>query len=268
MNITIINDCKDENAKGRQSARISSLLKHPANFIGVSNELEASGNIIDVLDASGESAGIILVNVAPRNGKAKRYPNGTPFGYFWYKKTLVVCSIDGYTLSLVKKLKLTKFINVLDIPETLEILIKKGNLSKHLKSHIINSQFRSYEYLPGVAAFIFKHKEIRSQKIAISTISDAPNAVWWVDNFGNCKTTVLLEEIGSVSVISRSRILRHGLEVKNLKYFSRLKDVPNVKSALITGSSGLEDERFLEIVVQGGSASKHFNLYSGSLLGD
>mgnify|MGYP001572747578 CR=1 FL=1 len=119
MNITIINDCKDENARGRQLTRIGSIFQYPANFIGVSNELEAAGNIIDVLDANGENSGIILVNVAPRNGKAKKYPNGTPFGYFWYEKTLIISSIDGYTLSIVKKLKLTKFINVLNIPETL-----------------------------------------------------------------------------------------------------------------------------------------------------
>ena len=253
MNIAIINDCKDENAKGRQLVRASSLLNATVNFIGVSNELEASGNIIDVLDAHGNSAGIILVNVAPRNGKAKKHANGTPFGYFWYKRTLIVSSIDGYTLSLVKKLQLTKFINVLDIPETLEVLIKSGNLPKNLKSHIISTQFRSYEYLPRIAAFIFKHKKVKSEKVNISEIPDSPNAIWWVDNFDNCKTTILPEEIINTNI-------------KKLKYFSRLKDVPNKKSALITGSSGLGDKRFLEIVVQGGSASKYFNLQSGSLL--
>lgn len=259
MNITIINDCKDENAKGRQLARVSSLLKTNANFIGVSNELEASGNIIDILDANGESDGIILVNVAPRNGKVKKYFNGTPFGYFWYKKTLIVSSVDGYTLSLVKKLRLAEFINILDIPKTLEILIKNGNLPKDLKSHITNSQFRSYEYLPRVTAFIFKHKEIKSRKIEINTIPDAPNAIWWVDNFGNCKTTILSEELENKYL---------GAKIKNLKYFSKLKDVPNKKPALITGSSGLENKRFLEIVIQGGNASNYFNLHSGSLLSD
>ncbi len=259
MNIIIINDCKDENAKGRQLARVSSLLKTNVNFIGVSNELEASGNIIDILDANANGAGIILVNVAPRNGKAKKYPNGTPFGYFWHKKTLIVSSVDGYTLSLIKKLKLTEFINVLDIPETLEVLIKKGYLSKDLKNHIINSQFRSYEYLPRVASFIFKNKKIKSEKIGINIIADVPDTIWWVDNFGNCKTTILSEELGNKDLVTN---------IKKLKYFSRLKDVPNRKPALITGSSGLGNKRFLEIVVQGGSASSYFNLHSGSLFGD
>lgn len=256
MNITIINDCKDDNAKGRQLARIGSIFQSSANFIGVSNELEAAGNIIDALDANGENDGIILVNVAPRNGKAKRHTNGTPFGYFWYKKTLVVSSIDGFSLSLVKKLNLTGFIDVLDIPEALDVLIGDKFLTPDLKKHIIDTQFRSYDFLPRVAFYVFTKKSIVSNKIAIETIPDAPTAIWWVDNFGNCKTTILSEELSYIK------------KIKNLKYYSRLKDVPNKKPALITGSSGLEDGRFLEIVLQGGNASHYFGIQSGSLLTD
>ena len=116
MHITIINDCKDANAAGRQMARAAGLIEAPVSFVGVSSDLEAAGNLIDMLDAYGDSAGILLVNVAPRNGKAKKWQNGTPFGYFWYKKILVLSSIDGLTLSLVKKLQLVDSINVLDIP--------------------------------------------------------------------------------------------------------------------------------------------------------
>ena len=158
MNITIINYCKDENAKGRQLARIGALFGCAANFVGVSNELEAAGNLIDILDASAQSPGIILVNVAPRNGKAKKHKNGTPFGYFWYQKTLVVASVDGLTLSLVKKLKLAEYIHVLDIPETLDILIKRKFLSADLKSQITDNQFRSFDFLPRIAQYLFKHK--------------------------------------------------------------------------------------------------------------
>ena len=254
MNITIINDCKDDNAKARQLARVSSILKYPTNFIGVSNELEASGNIIDTLDANQNSAGIILVNVAPRNGKAKKHINGTPFGYFWYKKTLVVSSIDGLTLSLVKKLGVTAYINVLDIPQTLEILIKNKKLPQNLKYHIVNSQFRSYEYLPRIATFIFKNKKIKNKQININTIADAPSAIWWIDNFGNCKTTILLEELNNRKL---------SIHRKKLKYFARMKDVPNKKPGIIIGSSGLNEKRFLEIVIQGDNAAKNFSLSSG-----
>ncbi|MBI1839007.1 MAG: hypothetical protein HYR95_01760, partial [Candidatus Colwellbacteria bacterium] len=103
MNITIINDCRDANAAGRQAARAATLLGGTVAFIGVTNDLEASGNLIDALDAIEGKGGIVLVNVAPRNGTAKKWENGTPFGYFWYKETLVLASVDGLTLSLVKK---------------------------------------------------------------------------------------------------------------------------------------------------------------------
>ena len=259
MNITIINDCKDENAKGRQLARINSIFKCSANFIGVLNELEAAGNIIDILDANGNDDGIILVNVAPRNGKAKKYLNGTPFGFFWYKNTLVVSSIDGFVLSLVKKLKVTSIISVLDIPKTLDILIKENRLPNHLKNHVVNNQFRSYEYLPRIAAFLFKNKQIKSKGIGIDFFPDAPKAIWWVDNFGNCKTTVLSTEINRNKYLSNDK-------TKNLKYYPRLKDVPNKKPALVTGSSGLERKRFVELVIQGSNASKFFNLFSGDII--
>lgn len=72
MNIIIINDCRDANAVGRQIARTGSLLNNPVSFIGVTSDIEAAGNIIDVLDAYGEHPGIILANVASRNGKAKK----------------------------------------------------------------------------------------------------------------------------------------------------------------------------------------------------
>ena len=251
MNVTIINDCKDENAKGRQLARVGSLFGRLANFVGVSNELEAAGNLIDVLDAHAQNSGIILVNVAPRNGKAKKYKNGTPFGYFWYQKTLVVASVNGLTLSLVKKLKLVEYIYVLNISKALDILIKNKFLPVDLKSQITDSQFRSYDFLPRIAQYLFKHKNIKSKKVDIKTIADAPAAVWWVDNFGNCKTTLFDWEISPF---------------KGLEYYPKLKDVPNEKVALITGSSGLGGQRFLEIVIQGGSASKHFDVASGDAL--
>lgn len=257
MNITIINDCKDENAKGRQLARITSIFRCSANFIGVSHELEVAGNIIDILDANGDSDGIILVNVAPRNGKAKKYPNGTPFGYFWYKKTLIVSSIDGHTLSLVKKLKLTKFINVLDIPGALDILIKNKFLSPNLKNLITDSQFRSYNFLPMVAAFIFKNKKIKSKKVTIEIISDAPPAIWLVDNFGNCKTTIFTEELS----LDPEGFIK--TKFRKLKYYPKLKDVPDKSAAIITGSSGIGEKRFLEIVIQGNSATKKFNIVLG-----
>ena len=257
MNITIINDCRDANASGRQITRVTSLLGSQVSFIGVTNDLEAAGNLVDTLDALEENPGVVLVNVAPRNGKAKKWKNGTPFGYFWHKKILILSSIDGFTLSLVKKLELTKFINVLEVPRTLDQLIAYGVLSKKLKNSIARTQFRSYEFLPRVAAFLVQGKKLQSTKLNIKNIPDMPLAIWWIDNFGNCKTTLLSEDMKYKIYFSE--------KFNALTHLPRLKDVPSETAAIITGSSGLGEKRFLEIVVQGGSAAKKLNISVGEL---
>lgn len=253
MTITIINDCKDANAVGRQNARIQSLFNLTPNFIGVSNDIEAAGNLIDALDAHGDSEGIILVNVAPRNGMAKKWPNGTPFGYFYYKNTLVVSSIDGYTLSLVKKFKLADEILVFETSEAVNELILKDCVSPSLKEHIINTQFRSYELTPRIAAYLHKYKELECiTPLAVNDIADVPQSVWLIDNFGNCKTTLCENDI--------SLHASFAFQGKNLSVFNRLKDVPNNTIALIIGSSGIGNNRFLELVYQGNSAANYFDI--------
>lgn len=259
MNITIINDCRDANAVGRQIARTSSLLGGAVSFIGVTGDIQAAGSIIDVLDALEEGPGIVLANVAPRNGNAKKWRNGTPFGYFWYKKILVLTSIDGFTLSLVKKFKLTRFITVLDVPKTLDQLITRGALKKELKDFITRTQFRSYDFLPRVAAYLFRNnKKLIGSKLDIRDIPDTPPAIWWIDNFGNCKTTLLDRDIKGKNSFST--------KFNNLSYFERLKDVPDKAPAIISGSSGLGKKRFLEIVVQGGSAEEEFKISVGDAI--
>src|SRR3989338_6316670 len=255
MNIIIINDCRDSNAVGRQITRVTSLLGGSASFLGVTSDLQAAGNLIDVLDALGENPGVVLVNVAPRNGKAKKWENGTPFGYFQYKKILVLSSIDGFTLSLVKKFKLTKFITILDVPRTLDQLIASGALPKELKNSIIRTQFRSYDFLPRAAAFLVRGKKLQGTRLHIKDIPDAPPAIWWIDNFGNCKTTLLREDVKDQA--------RFSSKFNRLPYFARLKDVQDKTTAIITGSSGLGEKRFLEIIAQGGSAEKKLNISIG-----
>ena len=78
MFTTFINDCRDANAVARQISRANTLLEGPADFCGVSTDLEAAGNLVDVLDAANGQPGNVLINVAPRHDKAKRWPNGTP----------------------------------------------------------------------------------------------------------------------------------------------------------------------------------------------
>lgn len=256
-NIIIINDCNDPNDSGRQKIRASHLFGRSPTFIAIKSELEAAGNIIDSISALDGENGVIIANVSPRGGKGKKFVNGSPFGYFWHKNILIVSSVDGEVLSLVKKFSLTNFVNVLDTEKTLKILAQKGKIKKEQVDYIKNSQFRSFDFEPRIAAYLAKYKNIESKKMSIAKISDAPKAVWWVDNFGNCKTTIFAKKFG----------LKSGDFLKTkfgkFKYYERLKDVPNKQPAIITGSSGLGNDRFLEIVIQGDTASKKFNMKSG-----
>ncbi len=258
MNITIINDSRDDNAAGRQKIRAYNLFHSTPHFIGVTHELEAAGNIIDALDALGGERGVILANIAPRYGAAKKWKNGTPFGYFRYKKALVVSTVDGLVLSLVKKFALCPDVRVLDTESATAFLVEKKIVAPELEEHIVKSQFRGFDFLPRIAVCLVDAKFEIGEPVPLTAFPDAPSAVWYVDNFGNCKTTLIAEDV---------RPDANG-EVKtkfgNLHFYERLKDVPHGEEALIVGSSGLGHKRFLEVVVQGKSAAERFNLAVGS----
>lgn len=289
----IINDCIDDNAKGRQGTRAGSILEGHVEYVRVAasnqldarlNQIQAAGNLIDQLNAFEDRPGIILVNVAPRHKKdrAEGNENGTHFGYFRYKNVVVVSSLDGYTLSLVKKLGLTNSVRRLEIPETLQILAKKGLIAKSEIHSVANSQFRSFEYLPKIGAYLLKEKNIRSKEIDIQTINDAPDAIWYADGFGNYKTTLIPEEFG-ISSSASDEELRSQKNAKKgdvqplasiqttlglLPLYRRLADVPpGEKPALTVGSSGIGSgegrRRFIELVIQGKSAAEALKLRVG-----
>lgn len=253
----LITDCLDENARGRQLARLSTLLPCSTAFIGVNSDLEASGNLIDALDAGGGNEGVILVNVAPRQHVQEKWGNGTPFGYFWFEKTLIVSTVDGRTLSLVKKLDLTKNIQVLDVPTVVEIMFRHGMVNKDEAAYIKGTQFRSFEFLPRAATLLLTEKKLPAKELQLSSINDAPSAIWWIDNFGNCKTTLLQSD---VTVDTDGMI---DLTIGTLPYITHLRDVVDDTIAIIEGSSGMLGKRFLEITVQGKDAAAELNLFSG-----
>jgi hypothetical protein len=271
MFCTIINDCQDSDAVGRQGTRVASLLGVNPTFVGVKHELdldenvngaelEAAGCLIDALDAAEGREGLILVNVAHRHAKGKKWPNGTPFGYFWYKKTLVVSSIDGVVLSLVKKLKLVDSINLMDVPTVMNFLAEKEVVAAETAAHVSQTQFRSFDFTPRVGAYLINGGEVPFVEYSIDQVEDCPDCVWYVDNFGNCKTTILPEQVSFEDGKSVTT------NVGELKCCRQLKGVKNAESALTIGSSGIENHRFCEIVVQGKSAAKVLKLEVGSFV--
>jgi|SRR3989344_5449176 len=245
MLTVVINDCRDANAMGRQMARVGALFGGTVVPIGVENDLEAAGCLVDALDAIGDQEGLILVNVAPRHGEAKKWPNGSPFGYFQYKGIIVVSSLGGTTLSLAKKLGCLLIVRLVE------------STSK--------SQFRSFDFLPYAAQIILNKPIIdfltgHAGSVLSEAIPDPPKAIWYIDCFGNAKTTLLPEDVGFRA--------RKTVEttIGQLTCYPRLVDVPDGKIGLVIGSSGIGDKRFLEIVIPGGSAAEALSLTVGQVI--
>ncbi len=256
MFATIINDCRDENARGRQESRLASLLPVSPVFIGVDSDLEAGVQLIDVLDATEGREGVVLVNVAPRGGHTTKWENGTPFGFFYYHRTLVVASVDGYTLSAIKTLGLAETIELLDTHSSAEAMLKAEFIDAVAAAELPTTQFRSFDFTPRVAAFLVEGHRVPSDTYSLENSPALPQAIWHIDNFGNCKTTLTERDLAGASSV----VTRFG----TLPYTPQLRNVPDGSSAVVQGSSGLRDRRFLEIVTQRGS----FAVAHGAHLGD
>jgi len=258
---SLITDCRDQNATTRVAIAMARELGAqnivPIGIVGVDNDLEAALNLVDQLGAIREAPGIILVNVAPRNGDAKRWQNGTPFGWLKVEDTFVFGTIGGFTFSLLQKILGRKLVlNVFDLPRA----VKRFKLPRAEKEYIISTQFRSFEFLPRAAAAIIKRIKLPTEEW--SEVPAAPQAVVWIDNFTNVKTSVLPEEIG-FKAEKKISFTANGV-TESLTCYNRLKDVPDDTSGLVFGSSGLWvdgiNRRFLEIVINGGRAAESFNL--------
>ena len=73
MFITIINDSRDGNAFGWQATRAASLFGCAVSTIGVVDDLEAAGNVVDALDAGEGREGIgekRLLEIVVQGGSA------------------------------------------------------------------------------------------------------------------------------------------------------------------------------------------------------
>lgn len=272
MFVTVITDCADSNASARQVTRYQSFMGVPAHLIGLNmqttnlevhpshGELEAAVNLIDSLDAAEGRRGVVVSNVAPRQGQGKHWPNGTPFGYFHYKNTLVISTIDGLILSLAKKLQLTDHIKMFDVPTVVDDMIARGLLDERKRDLIAKSQFRSYEFVPRVADWLTQGFDLPYERYDISNVPDAPKAIGYVDNFGNTVTTMLPADIGFE--VGKTIETKFG----PVTCYERLKDVPNGETAFIIGSWGLESNRWVSLVIQGGSAAAKYSLSPGTEL--
>ncbi|MBL8031060.1 MAG: hypothetical protein JNK33_01910 [Candidatus Doudnabacteria bacterium] len=263
-----ISDCSDDNVRVRYAARIAAATPQAGavQFVGVTSDLEAAGNLVDLLDGLEGAEALIFVNVAPRGTQKTKWPNGTPFGYLQWNHSYIFTTIDGYTLSLLQKISEAPLnIQVFDIPTVVPFLTP----DTALQARITKSQFRSFDFLPRVAGHILGGNTVPTEPL--NGIPEAPTAVWWTDNFGNAKTTLLTQDfIGKPADIFEVRI--GGTLVGSIPVYDRLKDLPHGEVGIYAGSSGFGAKRFMEITKQKGESlllgetSRAFNLKSGDVI--
>jgi hypothetical protein len=278
INGAIITDCADNNARSRQELRFTELFGSKPTFLGVgadvvlgegnkAADVEAAGNLLDLLDAinlpdnlKSTRQTVILVNVAPRGGKTKEiWENGTPFCYFRVNGTLVVSTYARRCLSLIRDLGQLESVELLDVPTVTAAAVKWGELTQERAEHINDTQFRSFEFVPLVARWLCDGRPVPSIRQSLEDIPAIDPSVWCVDSFGNVKTTlrpqdINFEEEKTVELAEGDKVI----------CYTRLADVPRGVSALVIGSSGYGSDRFLEVVVQRGNASKQHKLTIGS----
>lgn len=259
MFVTIISDCNDPNESARQLTRANVLFNCPANSLKLGNysDIEASGNLIDVLDAADGKEGVVIVNVAPRFGTAKRWANGVPFGFFYHKDTLVVSVASREALFLVKKLNIADKMYLTEIPLIVDLLVSNQLLESSRREYVKNTQFRSFEYAPKLAKLVMGGVELPKTEVLLEDHGFQKGVVWFVDSFGNCKTSLLQEDL----IIDADGFVQ--TKWGKIKYYDRLKDIENDELGIYVGSSGIADKRFIEISIQGGNASSGLGIKIG-----
>lgn len=100
-----------------------------------------------------------------------------------------------------------------------------------------------------MALWLSQEIAIPSKVVSLETIPVVPSTIWWIDNFGNCKTTLIKDDLQKESIQT---------QWGTLPLYAQLRDVSDGIDACVVGSSGLESQRFIELGTQGESfANKH-----------
>lgn len=268
----IITDCVGSNAQVRQELRFETLFGVKPSFVGVESymPIEAAGNVLDQLDVllnfplvQKSQEHVVLVNVAPRGEDVQQtWDNGTPFCYFRLGKTLIVSTYEGHCLALARDLGIVSEVELLDIPTVTAAAVGWGDLTMTEADKINNTQFRSLEFLPLVAYWLWRGRSVPARRQPLDALPDVKGQVWCVDNFDNVKTTLLAADVGFEQ--GKRITLANG---RPAICYQRLADVPQHVTALTSGSSGFGPQRFLEVVVgHRGRAAREHEFGVGSLV--
>ncbi|MDP9249105.1 MAG: SAM-dependent chlorinase/fluorinase [bacterium] len=262
---TIFSDCchpEDHDANLRYKIRYTSLLGCPTETVYASEDRVAAGLLLDAVDSARRNSSLIVVNRADRSEHQKEWENGAPFGYAVVHQTFIIAN-PGPCLAKIGRFCPAAAFHLFDIPSIFE---HPGRFD--LNSAARWSQFRSNDLVPYLAKSLFEEQDVPSR--VIGTLGDwkdsmEDNQVWWVDTFGNCKTFVNVNPNGPGGYMGFEEGSHHKTVFGvTLPYYERLARVPKGVAALVRGSSGIGNHRFIEVMINGGSAAKEFGLKLGS----
>ncbi len=184
---------------------------------------------------------IVLVNVDPRSHTSEPVSNGD--GAPCYLGTLTnSVRIIGPGLGIFGIAKLLGILTSLEHIDTTPF--SKGE----------PGQFRSRDIYPKVIAKLLSETPPRLESVGLSPVPGVGHCVGYIDSFGNIKTTIRQREcVAPIVTVLIGNIMR------TMRVTQGLFDA-NVGEIHLyhRGSSGLKDNRFMEIGIRGGSAAETF----------
>lgn len=250
---SIITDCIDSNAVARQEMHAQILFPDSSPTIThVESVTALAGNIIDLVSVAEHAGGVgvIIGNRAPRAEAQGVYENGAPFVYAWRNDILLVVTYSEELHAILKEF--------LDIDTW--YLPSEVMRDEIYETYSVDptTQFRSLYYAPCLAHYVMHNPDAKGDSIEHGELPEvAPWTVWHVDNFGNLKTFATLRNYEQQALAINGAVA---------PLVERLKDAPENHLVVIEGSSGFQGSKFLEVVVQGGSAADRLGRGIGNKL--
>ncbi|OGH87543.1 MAG: hypothetical protein A3J93_03385 [Candidatus Magasanikbacteria bacterium RIFOXYC2_FULL_42_28] len=249
--ICIVSDCGGQ-AMERMVLRFATLF--PGATIArilSSSAVEASGNIVDAVDAMSGGPGIVVCNSAPR--KDHRGTNGSAIVFGKIAQVGIV--VTAGTLGLVKKMFPGLSVAEVDADSFMV------NTYPEVGRGTFN--FRGLEVIPRLAHQIVAGRDLSHLSVEHNHFPAVEDGVWLIDQIAgvptNLKLTVRRSDLLGFQVGAVASVSIAG-QTYQIGCYNRLTQIPAGELGIYEGSSGFGHERFLEIAVMGGSAAQQLHV--------
>lgn len=243
--IAIVSDCGGQ-AMSRMTTRFHALHTDAVCIPYESRSLlEAAGNIVDAIDALNGRPGAVVCNSAPR--RDTRGTNGSAIVYFHIGNATIVSTVG--VLGLLKQL----------VPEMTARAVDVDNFMRNLGAERDTFNFRGLEVIPWILRCLRDGNYLEDVSVKHDVFPTVEPCVWLVDTIcgesTNLKLSVLRSEAPWFKPGTEVEMRLGTASPKRIGCFERLTHIPEGQLGIYEGSSGLGNERFLEIAVMGGSAA-------------